>query len=181
MDPNECQFSSLQGIAEGTAQTPPQSLIRILKLFVRRQLSTQQDRLLHQYANTAIDCLVKLKGKKIPSAKPATYFQTEPLKSGDLVRVRSEEEIKATLNHLGQLRGCSFMQEMLPYCDTIQSVLKPMERFVDERDLRVKRCKGLVLLEGVMCQGTKIFGRCDRSCFLFWREEWLEKITSLAS
>jgi hypothetical protein len=90
--------------------------------------------------------------------------------------VRSQEEIEATLNHLRQARGCTFMAEMASYCGTVQQVLKPMERFVDERDLRVKKCKGLILLEGVMCQGTTEFGRCDRSCFMFWREEWLEKI-----
>jgi hypothetical protein len=31
-----------------------------------------------------------------------------------------------------------------------------------------------------MCQGTKDFGRCDRSCFFFWREEWLEKLGETA-
>ena len=53
---------------------------------------------------------------------------------------------------------------------------KPLARFVDERDLRVKKSSGIVLLEGVRCQGTADFGRCDRSCLLFWREEWLEKV-----
>jgi len=28
----------------------------------------------------------------------------------------------------------------------------------------------------VYCQGTPDLGRCDRSCFYFWREEWLEKL-----
>jgi len=28
------------------------------------------------------------------------------------------------------------------------------------------------------CQGTSDYGRCDRSCFYFWREEWLEKINT---
>ena len=68
------------------------------------------------------------------------------------------------------------MPEQEQYCGTTQRVHKRMERFVDERDLRVKRTKGIILLEGVMCQGTADFGSCDRSCFYFWREEWLEKI-----
>jgi hypothetical protein len=68
------------------------------------------------------------------------------------------------------------MPEMDQYCETTQQVLKPLERFVDERDLRVKTSRGIVLLDGVICQGTADFGRCDRSCVLFWREEWLEKI-----
>jgi hypothetical protein len=51
-----------------------------------------------------------------------------------------------------------------------------MEKFLDERDYRVKKCKGIILLEGAICGGTAYFGRCDRACFFFWREEWLEKL-----
>ncbi len=67
------------------------------------------------------------------------------------------------------------MTEMWKYCDTTQRVLKPLRRFFDECDYRVKTSTGLVLLEGLMCQGTVKFD-CDRSCFYFWRVEWLEKI-----
>ena len=34
----------------------------------------------------------------------------------------------------------------------------------------------IVILDGVICEGTKDFGICDRACFYFWRVEWLEKI-----
>ncbi len=30
---------------------------------------------------------------------------------------------------------------------------------------------------GLQCNGTPTFGPCDRCCFLFWREEWLERVT----
>ena len=90
--------------------------------------------------------------------------------------MRTEEEIQATLNNWGQLKGCTFMPEMVEYCDTEQRVHKVMQRFVDERDLKVKKVSGIILLEGVLCQGTADFGSCDRSCFFFWRQEWLEKI-----
>lgn len=176
MNHNECQFPSLKSIAEGNAQVPPRSLIRHLTLFVRRHLSPRQERFLYQKANALIDSFLRLKGKNNCSAKQNTVVETEPLKAGDLVRVRSKEEIEATFDHLGRTKGCGFMDGMEVYCGTVQRVLKPMERFVNERDLRVKKCKGLVLLEGVMCEGTTTFGRCDRSCFSFWREEWLEKI-----
>lgn len=110
------------------------------------------------------------------STAPATNSTTTSLKAGDLVRVRSREEIEATLSEWKELKGCMFMLEMWQYCGTTQRVLKPVERFVDERDLRVKKCKGIVLLEGVICQGTAYSEGCDHSCFFFWREEWLEKI-----
>jgi hypothetical protein len=98
------------------------------------------------------------------------------VQAGDRVRVRSKQEIQATLNRWNQLNRCSFMEEMWPYCGTTQRVLKRVGKFLDERDYLIKKCKGVLILDGVMCQGTKDFGACDRSCFFFWREEWLEKI-----
>lgn len=59
---------------------------------------------------------------------------------------------------------------------TKQRVLQVMERFLDERDYKVKKVSGIVLLEGVICRGTPAFGRCDRCCHLFWRQEWLKKV-----
>lgn len=101
---------------------------------------------------------------------------SQRVQPGDLVRVRSKAEIQATLNKWNQLRGCSFMEEMWPYCNTVQRVLKRIEKFLDERDYLIKKTKGIIILEDVFCQGTKDFGACDRTCFFFWREEWLEKV-----
>jgi hypothetical protein len=64
---------------------------------------------------------------------------------------------------------------MYQYCGTQQRVRKSMQRFLDERDYKVKKVRGVILLENVICNGTAAFGACDRCCFLFWREEWLEK------
>lgn len=98
------------------------------------------------------------------------------LMAGDIVQVRTKEEITATLNNWNNLKGCSFMEEMWCYCGTKQKVFKRVERFLDERDYLIKKGDGIILLDGVYCKGTKDFGPCDRSCFFFWREEWLEKI-----
>lgn len=170
---DQCQIPCLQHISKGYAEVPPESLSRRLKLAIRRRLTPRQERTLKTHSNNLVN---KFTGRNKRPSAPATSSTTTNLKAGDLVRVRSREEIQATLNHWRQLKGCTFMQEMWPYCNTTQRVLKPMERFVDERDLRVKKCKGIILLEGAMCQGTAEFGSCDRSCFFFWREEWLEKI-----
>lgn len=98
------------------------------------------------------------------------------MQSGELVRVRTREEIEATLDSSNRLNGCLFMSEMWDYCGTGQRVLKPVEQFLDEREYRVRRANGIVLLEGVICRGTEFPEGCDHSCFFFWREEWLEKI-----
>jgi hypothetical protein len=98
------------------------------------------------------------------------------LQPGNMIRVRSKAEIEKTLEQRNQLRGCTFTEEMWSYCDTKQRVLKRVKQFLEEHDYLVKKCTDVVLLEGVLCKGTKDYPDCDRSCFLFWREEWLEKV-----
>lgn len=110
------------------------------------------------------------------ASDPVSETAMPRLHAGDQVRVRSPEEIEATLDDRQELKGCLFMSEMGDYCGTTQRVLKPMEQFLDERDYRLKRASGIVLLEGAVCQGTAHPAGCDHSCFFFWREEWLEKL-----
>ena len=104
------------------------------------------------------------------------YRQAIQLKKGDLVKVHSREEISSTLDPFKELKGCAFLPEMYKYCGTQQRVLRSMQYFMDERDYKLKKVHGVVLLENVICNGTPTFGNCDRCCFLFWREEWLEKV-----
>lgn len=171
-----CQVPGLRLMGEGNAEVPPESLGRRLKLVTRRHLSPGMERKLKMVTNDLTNWYDRIRGRPPrPLVSPAGAWRAR-LEAGDLVRVRSRVEIDATLNHWRQLKGCTFMPEMDRYCGTTQRVLKPLKRFVDERDLRVKRARGLVLLEGAICEGTVDFGRCDRSCFLFWREEWLEKL-----
>jgi len=100
------------------------------------------------------------------------------IERGDFVRVRSKKEIRGTLNWWNQTKGCAFTEEMWEYCGTVHCVFKRVDYFLDERDMGLKRCKRLVLLEGVHCKGTRDFGECDRNCFFFWRDEWLERVSS---
>ena len=109
----------------------------------------------------------------IPQSPPPPQQRLEP---GDKVRIKSKEAIQALLNPWQEQNGCAFMEEMWIYCGTEQVVMKRVEKFLDEATLRMYSSQGLVLLENLMCEGTIDFGKCDRSCFYFWREEWLEKI-----
>jgi hypothetical protein len=163
-----CQIPCLDSMQDpnGEVMSPPLAIRLRLKLTRRLNPRTKRAIIMR------LDGLLGSRG----SSAPAPKVGVTKLQAGDLVRVRSREEIEATLNFRGQLRGCKFLEAMVPYCGTTQRVLKPAKRFFDERDHRLKKCKGVLLLEGAMCQGTAKFGRCDRSCFYFWREEWLEKV-----
>lgn len=92
------------------------------------------------------------------------------------MRVRSREEIQASLDGSGQLCGYAFMDGMWQYCGTRRRVYKRVNQFLDERDYRMKKLERTVLLEGAICEGTEKYGPCDRACYYFWREEWLEKL-----
>lgn len=175
--PKSCQIQCLPGLFEGYAEIPPESLPRKLRLAVRRRLNSRQVRAFKMQSARLVDVVLGFLSIKRSTPLPEAAPDPSIFKAGDLVRVRTRPEIQATLNRWGILKGCMFMgQEMSPYCGTVQRVYRPMERFVDERDYHVKKASGIVLLEGVHCQGTSDYGRCDRSCFFFWREEWLEKI-----
>lgn len=106
----------------------------------------------------------------------AAPSRTEPLMAGDRVRVLSRNEIEATLDERNRLRGCTFMDEMWNYCGTEQTVLKRIERYLDEGSYIVRKLGRLVILKDVHCSGADYYGRCDRTCFFFWREEWLQRI-----
>jgi len=120
-------------------------------------------------------------GNKALEEINTTVLPAVPLQAGDLVRVKSREEIQRSLNDWNQTQKCSFMEEMWQYCGTTQQIFKRVEKFIDERDYIMKKCNGIYLLDGVFCNGTVDFGRCDRSCLLFWREEWLERIGCAAN
>lgn len=178
VDSRKCQVFSLEQLAEpgGNVEMVKQPLHRRLRLVLRRSFSTSFKRKIKKYLNYLVVLLLRLTNKyETPSTNVS---DSTPIKfsSGDRVLVRPKDQIQDTLNYWNELKGCSFLPEMWQYCGTIQRVLKPVRRFVDERDCRVKKVKGVYLLEGVNCQGYELYGECDRACFYFWREEWLEKL-----
>ncbi len=166
-----CQLPCVPKFSMGIVESDQQTLVRRLK----RALAVPWNYYVKRWLKQAYHFSLQV------SANPekqtaATQKSAAPVQTGDWVRVRSREEIQSTLDPFKELKGCAFLEEMYQYCNTEQRVLKAMTRFLDERDYKVKKVRGVILLENVICRGTPAFGPCDRCCFLFWREEWLEKI-----
>jgi len=115
---------------------------------------------------------------RIPVGKPTPRYDLG-LRPGDLVRVKSYEEILATLDTAGSNRGLSFDAELVPYCGKVYRVKTCVEKFIDEKTGKMKTLKTpAVILEGVTCRslysGQRMF--CPRSIHLWWREIWLEQV-----
>jgi hypothetical protein len=173
-----CQIPCLPRMAEDLADIDPQPWKQRFKRRLAVPWNYYAKRWLKQIYCFAMNVKSKLSKQTITQAGQKSASKTASLQASDRVRVRSLEEIQATLNPWKELKGCAFLPYMVEYCGTTQRVLQPVNRFLDERDYKVKKVRGVVLLEGVICSGTPVFGHCDRGCHLFWREEWLEKIDS---
>ena len=162
MKSDKCQLHTVPSMAE------PLNYFQILWQFRNRLKRMVKGRI--YYVANVIRRTRKMNHSPFSMTEKRTGFQP-----GERVRIKSKEKIQQTLDNWNELKGCGFMEEMWPYCGTEQKILKRAERFFDERDYRLKKVRGIYLLEGLMCQGTRDLGPCDRSCFFFWREEWLEK------
>jgi hypothetical protein len=167
MERKECQLLTIEETADRLSKT---ALAYQLRFRLKRVLKRRW-----RYVINILSATIRPKAQNIESFANAKT-QAPALQPGDIVMVRPADDIKSTLNHWNQFKGCAFMEEMWPLCGTTQRVLKRVERFLDERDYTVRKCRGILILEGVYCEGTMDFGDCDRTCFFFWREEWLEKV-----
>ena len=101
------------------------------------------------------------------------------LMPGDLVRVKSFEQILDTISVNNSNRGLWFDAEMVMFCGKIHRVQTRVEKFIDESSGRMKTLKTpAVILEGAYCRSCYSEQRffCPRGIFAWWREVWLEKV-----
>ncbi|MFF4774465.1 hypothetical protein ACFY05_16565 [Microtetraspora fusca] len=106
----------------------------------------------------------------------ATPTAASDLKPGELVRVRSKEEIVATLNGERFNRGLGFEEEMARYCGKVARVQARVERCIDEKTGRMLEMRNpCIVLERVVCAGV-YKANCPREFLPFWREIWLERV-----
>jgi hypothetical protein len=98
------------------------------------------------------------------------------LKVGELVEVRTAEEIRSTLDELGELDGLPFMPEMLAWCGQRLTVHKVAHKSCDYIGYTgMRRMKDAVHLSGSRCDGSA-HGGCENRCSVYWKEQWLRRV-----
>lgn len=119
-------------------------------------------------------------GRRPHVVVPAQRQGGEPLdlKPGDWVEVKTADEIQELLDSAGRTKGLFFMPEMWDFCGKRFKIYKKVEKITIEATGEHRNLKNpTYLLEGVYCDGH-LHGGCDRSCFLFWKDDWLRRSSS---
>jgi len=106
-----------------------------------------------------------------------TKTTSEPLnlQPGELVQVKSVDEIKATLDSQGRNRGLGLPPGMADFCGGTYRVARRAEKVILEWSGELRRIGNTVILEGVTCDGMAR-RCCPRDCYHLWRESWLKRV-----
>jgi len=115
---------------------------------------------------------------KIPVGQP-TPSVTLNLQPGELVRVKSHQEILDTITTANKNRGMIWDAELVPYCGKTYRVFRRVDRLIDEKTSKMLEMKSpCIALESVVCQArySKCRMLCPKQMFPFWREIWLERV-----
>lgn len=95
---------------------------------------------------------------------------------GDLVEVRSAEEILAGLDDRGERESLPFMPEMLEFCGKQFVVESIAHKTCDTVNITgLHRMANTVHLSGLRCTG-QAHGGCQAGCLIFWKTDWLRKV-----
>jgi hypothetical protein len=110
---------------------------------------------------------------KVSGKTPKSLLDLQP---GEMVEVKSKEEIYETLDDGDSNRGLRYDSEMLKYSGRRAKVLRRVEHIIDERTGKMLHIKGdCIILDGVICTGD-YHRSCPRSIYPYWREIWLKRV-----
>lgn len=108
--------------------------------------------------------------------KSAATTAAKGLHVGDVVEVRSAEEIMATLDERGELENLPFMPEMLTFCGQRLTVHKVAHKLCDTiGGSGLHTMEHAVHLTNSRCDGSA-HGGCQTACLLYWKEAWLKRV-----
>lgn len=133
----------------------------------------------HREASGKADLLADLAVRKANPGRLSRHITQllfgSRLRPGDLVRVRSIDEIRKTLDRSGTLDGLPFMLEMEHFSERTFRVHRRVDHINDMRSKTgLRRIRNVVTLTDVRCTGSH-HGECEAECQILWKDTWLER------
>ena len=106
------------------------------------------------------------------------------LKPGDIVRVKSRDQIVQTLGQNGRNRGMGISTEMTRCCGGEAEVRTRVDKIIEEKSGLMRKLQNTVMLRNMRgnptlceeCLCTDQMGDCPRGELMYWREIWLERV-----
>jgi hypothetical protein len=124
----------------------------------------------------------KLMGQHVRGTQEKTPTEFLGLQPGEMVEVKSLQEIVATLNKNGHNRGLHFSPDQRPFCGGRYRVRSRADNFIAEGTGEMKHFRNTVMLDDILCDSSCFaFGGCYRADLLYWREIWLRRIETCPS
>ena len=114
----------------------------------------------------------------IPEGLPTPLVNLN-LQPGELVRIKSQEEILRTVDASNKNRGMYWDAELVPYCGKIYKVRSRVTKLIGERTRKMQVMKSpCIILDSVVCQARYSSCRmfCPKEMYPYWREAWLERV-----
>ena len=97
------------------------------------------------------------------------------LQPGELVEVKTLEEMQATLDRRGRNRGLICDLELGAFSGRKYRVLGRLDRMISESSGVMRKVEATVLLDGNLCLCAWSVGGCPRLEYAYWRELWLKR------
>lgn len=167
-----CQYTTMTDIGRELNHIEK---IQQLLLRVYRAIKRRIRRWCYRFPKKSIR---RLNTEKIINEYQPEDSSGHTLEIGDVVKVLSYPQIQSTLNGKGYFKGLSFQENMEKYCDNAYKVLKIPQYVLDQGGRKANRCKDVVILRGLYCngKGTVLEEGCDRCCLHYWKTDWLKKV-----
>jgi hypothetical protein len=149
-------------------------LWRLRNLGVGWRVSVWLHARMHEFAMGRPDPFRK---GSIPSGAPTPKEELD-LRPGDLVEVKSHDEILQTVDTELRNRGMKYNTELTPACGGRFRVEQRVSRIIEEHTGRMITLKNpCITLEGVYCQAlyTHYSLLCTRRVTPYFREAWLKR------
>ena len=97
------------------------------------------------------------------------------LQPGEVVEIKSLEEMRHTLDANGRNRGLVCDIELEVFAGTTDRVKARLERMISEATGEMRKVEATVILEGNTCMCARVVGGCPRLDYCYWREVWLKR------
>jgi hypothetical protein len=152
-----------------------QAVFNLRKLPIGYRINVWLYRIAHRWLRRAPD---PHPVARIPAGQP-TPDERLGLVPGELVKIKSLEEIERTVTGANLNRGLHIDEEMTKYCGGQFRVATRVTQIINERTGEMMHFRNpCIVLDGVNCTGDYSDRRllCPRRITAYWREVWLTRV-----